>query len=102
MLGLSQQQLATLIGVTFQQTHRYEHGLNSISAGRLFELAKVLTADPSWFFEGLPMQKEATYTLAPRQRMSFELMRNFMLIQDEKHQDALSQMARSLSQQYGD
>ncbi|RZA17132.1 MAG: helix-turn-helix domain-containing protein [Proteobacteria bacterium] len=99
MMGLSQQQLARIIGVTYQQAHKYERGLNRVSAGRLFEIAQALAVGPSWFFEGLPMQDEKAYTLAPRQRLSLELMRNFSLIRDEKHQDALSQMARSLAKQ---
>ena len=36
MLGLSQQQMADLIGVTYQQAHKYERGINRISAGRPF------------------------------------------------------------------
>jgi len=39
MLGLTQQQLAELIGVTYQQAHKYERGINRVSAGRLFEIA---------------------------------------------------------------
>jgi transcriptional regulator with XRE-family HTH domain len=97
-MGLSQQQLARAVGVTYQQAHKYERGLNRVSAGRLFEIAKALAIEPSWFFEGLSAQGEA-YTLAPRQRMSLELSRNFMLIRDERHQEALSQMARSLATQ---
>ena len=31
MLGLTQQQLAELIGVTYQQAHKYETGMNCIS-----------------------------------------------------------------------
>ena len=42
MLGLSQQQMANLIGVTYQQAHKYERGINRISAGRLYEIARVL------------------------------------------------------------
>src|SRR5215472_11487722 len=34
MLGLTQQQLADLIGVTYQQAHKYERGINRVSAGR--------------------------------------------------------------------
>ena len=37
MLGFTQQQLADLIGVTYQQAHKYGGiGINRISAGRLF------------------------------------------------------------------
>ena len=35
MLGLTQQQLAEMIGVTYQQAHKYERGINRVSAGRL-------------------------------------------------------------------
>ena len=51
MMGLSQQQLAKMIGVTYQQAHKYERGLNRISAGRLFEIGQVLGVPVSWFFE---------------------------------------------------
>jgi transcriptional regulator with XRE-family HTH domain len=97
ILGLSQQQLAQMIGVTYQQAHKYERGLNRISAGRLYEIAQVLSVPISWFFEdmkaaGTPIE------MNPRQRMCLELARNFVLIDNEKHQEALSQMARALAQ----
>src|SRR6185437_9697247 len=50
MLGLTQQQLADLIGVTYQQAHKYERGINRVSAGRLFEIARVLSVPVSYFF----------------------------------------------------
>lgn len=98
MMGLSQQQLARMIGVTYQQAHKYERGLNRISAGRLFEIAQVLSVGVSWFFEGLTEDAEPN-EISPRQRMCLELARNFALIDNEKHQEALSQMARALAAQ---
>jgi transcriptional regulator with XRE-family HTH domain len=98
MMGLSQQQLARMIGVTYQQAHKYERGLNRISAGRLFEIAQVLGVAVSWFFEGLAAEAEP-HEVSPRQRMCLELARNFALIDTEKHQEALSQMARALAAQ---
>jgi transcriptional regulator with XRE-family HTH domain len=32
MLGQTQQQLAEIIGVTVQQAHKYERGINRVSA----------------------------------------------------------------------
>ncbi len=98
MMGLSQQQLAKMIGVTYQQAHKYERGLNRISAGRLFEIGQVLGVPVSWFFEGLTPDSDAQES-SPRQRMCLELARNFALIDNEKHQEALSQMARALAAQ---
>ncbi|WP_137125883.1 helix-turn-helix domain-containing protein [Roseomonas sp. HF4] len=97
-LGLSQQQLAKMIGVTYQQAHKYERGLNRISAGRLFEIAQVLDVPVSYFFEGLQPGSEAQ-PVTQRQRMFLELARNFALIDNDKHQEALSQMARALAAQ---
>lgn len=98
MLGLSQQQLAQMIGVTYQQAHKYERGLNRISAGRLYEIAQVLSVPVSWFFEGLEIESPIA-ALTPRQRMCLELARNFAAIDNQKHQEALSQMARALAAQ---
>jgi transcriptional regulator with XRE-family HTH domain len=95
MLGLSQQQMAHLIGVTYQQAHKYERGINRISAGRLFEIARVLRVPVSYFFEGLEGSGEDD--LSVRQRMCLELARNFTQIPNERHREALSQLARVLA-----
>ena len=52
MLGLSQHQLADIIGVTYQQEHKYERSINRVSAGRLFEIARGLSVPVNYFFEG--------------------------------------------------
>lgn len=95
MLGMSQQQLAQAIGVTYQQAHKYERGLNRISAGRLFEAATVLGVPISFFFEGLTAP--AASDMSPRQRMTLELARNFSAIGNERHKEALSHLARVLA-----
>jgi transcriptional regulator with XRE-family HTH domain len=98
MLGLTQQQLADLIGVTYQQAHKYERGINRVSAGRLFEIARVLSVPVSYFFEGLDSQTGRP--ISQRERMCLELARNFAQISNERHQEALSQLARALATQH--
>jgi len=95
MLGLTQQQLADLIGVTYQQAHKYERAINRISAGRLFEIAQVLGVPVSYFFTGL--EQDGDRSVTPRERMCLELARNFAQIPNERHQEALSQLARVLA-----
>lgn len=53
MLQLSQDDVAAMIGVTFQQVQKYECGCTRISASRLFVLAKILQVDINFFFDGL-------------------------------------------------
>ena len=96
MLGLTQQQLADMIGVTYQQAHKYERGINRVSAGRLFEIAKVLSVPIGYFYEGLAENQEPKQPSA-RERMMLELARNFSEIRNERHQEAFSQLARALS-----
>src|SRR5262249_23929767 len=74
MLGLTQQQLADLIGVTYQQAHKYERGINRVSAGRLFEVSQVLSVPVNYFFDGL--EQEADRAISPRERMCLGLARN--------------------------
>jgi transcriptional regulator with XRE-family HTH domain len=54
LLGVSQDQLADSLGLTFQQVQKYERGANRISASKLFRIAEILNIDVAYFFDGLP------------------------------------------------
>ena len=54
MLGMSQTNLASAVGVTFQQVQKYEKGTNRVSASRLQQMSRVLQVAIPFFFEGLP------------------------------------------------
>jgi transcriptional regulator with XRE-family HTH domain len=96
IIGLSLQQLSVLIGVTYQQAHKYERGHNRITAGRLYDISQALGVQVGWLFEGLA---DATPIpeVSPRLRLSLELARNFALISNQKHREAISSMARALA-----
>jgi len=52
-LHLSLAEVSARCGVSFQQVHRYEVGLNTVSAPMLWQLSKCLEVDIRYFFEGL-------------------------------------------------
>jgi ribosome-binding protein aMBF1 (putative translation factor) len=52
-LGVSQERLAQMLGVAFQQVQKYERGVNRISASRLFQISHALEVPVGYFFEGL-------------------------------------------------
>lgn len=52
-ISMSQERLAELLGVTFQQVQKYEKGVNRIAASRLFDIAASLDMPVARFFEGL-------------------------------------------------
>jgi transcriptional regulator with XRE-family HTH domain len=95
MLGLTQQQMAELVGVTYQQAHKYEKGINRVSAGGLYRIAKALGVEVSYFFEGL--QTADRFVLSPQQQMLLELARNYVNIPVREHREAVIALARALA-----
>ena len=55
--GLSQTDVASRLGITFQQIQKYERGVNRVGAGRLQEMANLLGVTPAFFFEDGPRHK---------------------------------------------
>jgi len=53
LIGMSQERLGDLLGLTFQQVQKYEKGVNRIGAGRLFEVSRILNVPVDFFYEGL-------------------------------------------------
>jgi len=94
-LGLTQRQFGEKVGVTNKQVHKYERGINSVSAGRLYTIARVLDAPITYFYEGFAQGAPCSYP--PRQRMVFGLLRFLGEISNEEHLKALSQVTRALA-----
>lgn len=54
LLGYSQNELAALLNVSFQQVQKYEKGINRVSASRLYEISHLLRVPVGFFFEDMP------------------------------------------------
>jgi transcriptional regulator with XRE-family HTH domain len=96
MLGLTQQQMAELIGVTYQQAHKYEKGINRIAGGRLYHIAQALGVDVSYFYDGVGVQG-GNFKPTPQQRLLLELARNFSALPSRRHQEAICGLVRALA-----
>lgn len=57
-LGLTQHDLGVAIGVTGQQIHKYEAGLDRIPASRLLDLGRYLFVPLSYFYKGSHMKED--------------------------------------------
>jgi transcriptional regulator with XRE-family HTH domain len=96
LLGLTQQQMAELIGVTYQQAYKYEKGINRVAAGRLYGIARTLGVELGYFYEGL--QTGGGLVPSPSQRMLLDLARNFLNIPNAGHREAVARLARALAE----
>lgn len=54
LIGMSQERLGELLGITFQQVQKYEKGSNRISSSRLYFTSKILGVPVQFFFDDLP------------------------------------------------
>ncbi len=68
LLGLSQAALSDAMGLSFQQLQKYESGSNRISAGRLYDVSKLLDIDISYFFDemGRAIESESPARLSQK------------------------------------
>lgn len=97
MLGLTQMELAEALGVSSQQVHKYETGVSRLSASRLPSCARALGVGIHYFFEGLETTAGPCRPSEER-RLLLELLRQFMMIRDRRHQEALVSATRMICQ----
>lgn len=102
MVGMTQQQLASMVGIKFQQIQKYETGMNRISASRLWDIGEALHVPVSFFFEGLDEEHEGKRAsenvpsdlLADKEAL--ELVRSYYQI-PEMQRRRLFELARAIS-----
>jgi transcriptional regulator with XRE-family HTH domain len=120
-LGLTQEQLGTALGLSFQQIQKYERGINRMGSSRLYQISKILSVPVTFFFGDLPTsidfstQSEGTvnerlpntipakdgqndYDIL-RCRETLELVRAYYRIQDVKKRRKMYELIHSLSVQ---
>ncbi|MBI1238050.1 MAG: helix-turn-helix domain-containing protein [Alphaproteobacteria bacterium] len=54
LIGMSQEKLGELLGLTFQQVQKYEKGVNRIGSGRLHQIGQILGVPVQYFFDDMP------------------------------------------------
>lgn len=95
---ISSKMFAAQIGVKYQQLQKYESGENRVSAGRLWEIAKILHTTILYFYEGIDpipararrgLAEEASDFSGPMTDQTNELVAAFSHITDEDVRAAL-------------
>jgi len=78
--GLSQAQLASKLGITFQQLQKYEVGSNRIGTGRLVKLAALLGVPIATLFEGADTDPSRSLLALVADARAFRLAQAFAVI----------------------
>jgi transcriptional regulator with XRE-family HTH domain len=114
MLGLSQEELANAIGLTFQQVQKYERGTNRISVSRLVDICRALKVPFSYFLDGsagagrkpalrgVSDTGQDTYASDPLTRRDvIELVRAYSAIKTPQLKKQLLEMAKIMAGEKG-
>jgi transcriptional regulator with XRE-family HTH domain len=107
LIGMSQERLGELLGLTFQQVQKYEKGVNRVGAGRLYQIAQILGVQVSYFYEGVAEgsshQKGGDATPPLMEFLSsgegLQLTLAFMRIKDSKVRKRVIDLVKSLSEE---
>jgi transcriptional regulator with XRE-family HTH domain len=98
--GMSQTELGTLLGVTFQQVQKYEKGINRIGAGRLVRVAKALDVPISFFVgtvdDDVPEDTQAILEFLDTS-YSLRLLRAFSRIEDTGVQRSVLELVENIA-----
>jgi transcriptional regulator with XRE-family HTH domain len=109
MLGLSQEELAKSIGLTFQQVQKYERGTNRISVSRLLDISKALKITYDYFIDGQSTgRRPALRGVADNPQQAFEtdpmtrkdvleLVRAYSSIRTPQLKKQLIEMAKAMA-----
>lgn len=105
LIGMSQERLGDLLGLTFQQVQKYEKGVNRIGAGRLYEVSRILNVPVAFFYEGVASEGAPAPEAAPpvlefvSSGEGLQLSLAFMKIKDVKVRKRVLDLVKSLSEE---
>jgi transcriptional regulator with XRE-family HTH domain len=93
-LGISQESLAEILGVTYQQVQRYENGMNKLNVENIQLVADALSVPVSYFYEA-----EKALTISEKTSPYFSLdesmlLKYFRKIKNSSSKNAVIQVAR--------
>lgn len=106
LVGMTQQQLASAVGIKFQQIQKYESGANRVSASRLWDISRAMNVPVSYFFEGLDEgvsdQAESTAEMnVLRDKETAEIIRAYYAVRPATRRRLLD-LARALAEDDAD
>lgn len=111
LLGMSQEKLAGIVNITFQQIQKYERGMNRISASRLYQFSKALDVPISYFYDqfgtamGLPAatgfsdteQEEFAAEDIMSSKETIALIKSYYAIKDPEKRKSIVRFIKSMA-----
>jgi transcriptional regulator with XRE-family HTH domain len=98
--GMSQTDLATKVGVTFQQIQKYENGSNRVGSGRLYKIAMILKVPVGSLFDGVDHPGNSSAEAPPAAMLAgpyaMRLLRAFNALADTALRKSIAEMVEKM------
>ncbi|QDM18091.1 helix-turn-helix transcriptional regulator [Tardiphaga sp. vice352] len=98
-IGMSQEELGSHLGISFQQVQKYEKGVNRTSAVRLSEIAEVLGTNAVSILDGVDGDSKSKSTPISRfvsTKVGVDLIEAMLAIKDPSVRQAVVSLAQAL------
>lgn len=98
---MSQTELATQIGLTFQQVQKYEKGVNRVGAGRIQQIADALSVPAAYFFGITERAKREDNDLTDllKTAHAVRLVRAFARFRSPRAKRALAELVEAIAEE---
>lgn len=101
MVGMTQEDLAKSLSISYQQLQKYETAGNRVSAGRLYEIAQSLGVEMSYFFEDMEDQPRADRAASQphggTHRSTIDIVQNFSKIENPALRASITGLVKSVA-----
>ncbi len=96
-LGLTQEDLARELLISYQQVQKYETSANRISAGKLYVISKKLGVPVEYFFEELTPAGVSALEHGGKSRATIEVAKNFDAIRNPAVKTSVANLLKTVS-----
>ena len=101
LVGMSQEQLGSAVGVSFQQVQKYERGINRMGASRLYQFAHLLYVPVSYFFDEMDGQGKTSEPAINEERFhnreTLTLVRAYYAVPDKKQREKIVSLIKTMA-----
>lgn len=94
--GVSRKQMADAIGITHQQIHKYEKGMNRISVSRLYQICEYLSINPNMLLNIVSEEKKKHSFSAENEPLVDEILAHLSMIDDMGKLNAIKNLTKAM------
>ena len=95
--NMTQQDLAAVLGISFQQVQKYEKGTNRVNANRLALIASALKMGPEDFYQSDDMLQNVSSLINVTNKSTLRMLQAYSRIKDQATQRKMVELLEKIA-----